>query len=133
MIFKSEKKSQIVWDKDAGKALAKFEDGLFRSTDSAVIQKMQAAGYAGDPEPDDESDAELELLRERAKELGISNADRKGEKRLREEIVEAEGAAALLELRAKAAALGIEEVEKKDAATIQAEIAQKGGGGNGGD
>ncbi|MBB6632767.1 hypothetical protein [Cohnella thailandensis] len=95
MIFKSDKKSLIVWDKEAGKQLAKFVDGEFRSTEASVIQKLQAAGYSGSSEPEDEDevDTELEQLRERARELGVANVERKGAKRLREEIAEAEAAA----------------------------------------
>lgn len=93
MIFVSEKKGLIIWDKESGKPLAKFVDGRFCSNDADVIRKLQDAGFTGDPEEGDETDDELEALRERAKELGIANAERKGAKRLQEEIAAAEAAA----------------------------------------
>lgn len=67
---------------------------------------------------------ELTELRQKAAELGIENADRKGERRLREEIAAAERAVAdFAALRARADELLIDDFDNKDVETLKAEIA----------
>lgn len=72
---------------------------------------------------------ELDELRARAIELGISDAEKLNAKKLKKAIADKEAELekheqekALQELRAKAAELGIEGVEEKDAETLAAEI-----------
>lgn len=68
----------------------------------------------------DEPDTELQELRERAKELGVPNAGRLGEAKLKEGIAEKE--AEIEALREKALELEIDGAYEKDAATLVKEI-----------
>ncbi|MUG45521.1 hypothetical protein GNP95_11035 [Paenibacillus woosongensis] len=96
-----------------------------RKVDDEVGKMLVAAEVAKEIEPLEEDDAggdELKELRDRAKALGVSNAGRLGEAKLKEGISEKE-AEQLAELRKRAAELGIKSVDEKDAETLAAEIA----------
>ena len=45
MIFFSDNKSEIVWDKERGKVLCKFQDGEFKITDARQIEILKSLGY----------------------------------------------------------------------------------------
>lgn len=103
--------------KQPGDVIRKVEDDIGKS--------LVAVEVAKEIEPLEEDDAggeELKELRERAKALGVSNAGRLGEAKLKECIAEKE-AEQLAELRKKAVELGIEGADEKDVETLTAEIA----------
>lgn len=87
-------------------------DQAERLIDMGVVKEIETL--------QDDSDTELQMLRERAKELGVPNAGRLGEAKLKEGIAEKE--AELKELQEKAFELGIEDAYEKDAATLAKEI-----------
>ncbi|MPY20035.1 hypothetical protein [Paenibacillus glucanolyticus] len=95
---------------------------IIRNVNDSVGKSIIAAGIGMEIEAlQDDSDAELQALRERAKELSVPNAGRLGEAKLKEGIAEKE--AALETLREKALELEIDGAYEKDAATLTAEIA----------
>lgn len=101
--------------KQPGDVIRKVEDDIGKS--------LVAVEVAEEIEPleDDAGGEELKELRERAKALGVSNAGRLGEAKLKECIAEKE-AEQLAELRKKAIELGVEGADEKDAETLTAEI-----------
>jgi hypothetical protein len=95
-------------------------------------RREQAAREAMDKNKQQNKDEELQQLRERAKELGIPQASRLGEKKLLEAITAKEAelqeqakAEKLRLLRERAIALCIENVEEKDDEALATEIAMK--------
>lgn len=98
---------------------------IIRKVDDEIGKSLVSAEVAKEIEPlvEDDSGTEQELqeLRERAKVLGVQNAGRLGEAKLKEGIAEKE--AELKQLREKAAGLDIEGAAEKDAETLAAEIA----------
>lgn len=100
----------------------KQPDDIIRNVNDSVGKSIIAAGVGKEIEaPQDDSDTELQGLRERAKELGVPNTGRLGEAKLKEGIAEKE--AELEALREKALELEIDGAYEKDAATLVAEIA----------
>jgi hypothetical protein len=100
----------------------KQPDDIIRNVNDSVGKSIIAAGVGKEIEAlQDDSDTELQGLRERAKELGVPNAGRLGEAKLKEGIAEKE--AELETLREKALELEIDGAYEKDAATLVAEIA----------
>lgn len=96
---------------------------VIRKVDDEIGKSLVATEVATEIEPLEEDDSggdELKELREKAKALGVTNAGRLGEAKLKEGIAEIE--AKLFELRKKAAELGIEVTDDKDAETLAAEI-----------
>ncbi|WP_431785738.1 hypothetical protein [Paenibacillus lactis] len=101
--------------KKPGDELRKVEDEIGKSLVSAeVAVEIEPLDKDGD------GDQELQELRERAKTLGVQNAGRLGEAKLKEGIAEKE--AELKELQEKAFELGIADAYEKDAATLAKEI-----------
>lgn len=95
---------------------------VLRKIDDEAAKEAIAAGAAQEVEPLPEEDgSDLQELRERAKELGVPNAGRLGEAKLKEGIAERE--AELQKLQDKAIELGIHDATEKDAETLAAEIA----------
>ncbi|MFF2910005.1 hypothetical protein [Paenibacillus sp. NPDC057934] len=93
---------------------------IIRKVDDEIAEELIAKGIAEEVEPLPEDDnSELLALRERAKALGITNASRLGEAKLKEAIVEKES-----DLQMKAAELGIEGTEDKTAEELVAAIAE---------
>lgn len=100
----------------------KQPDDIIRNVKDSVGKSIIAAGVGKEIEAlQDDSDTVLQGLRERAKELGVPNAGRLGESKLKEGIAEKE--AELEALREKALELEIDGAYEKDAATLVAEIA----------
>jgi hypothetical protein len=95
------------------------------SLSSFQRRRREMAAKATGQDDQQKTDTELEVLRVRAKELGIENAERKGEKRLREEISEAEAFAELMTLREKANGLSIENVDELDAEALRMAVEEK--------
>ncbi|MDL1163402.1 hypothetical protein P0100_20500 [Yersinia pestis] len=99
----------------------KQPNDIIRNVNDSVGKSIIDAGVGKEIEAlQDDSDTELQALRERAKELGIPNAGRLGEAKLKEGITEKE--AELKELKEKAFELGIENAYEKDAVTLAKEI-----------
>ncbi|KOP64366.1 hypothetical protein AMS62_03150 [Bacillus sp. FJAT-18019] len=99
----------------------KQPNDIIRKVDDSVGKSIISAGVGEEIEAlQDDSDTELQELRERAKELGVQNAGRLGEAKLKEGIAEKE--AELKELQEKAFELGIEDSYEKDAETLVKEI-----------
>ncbi|SEO01351.1 hypothetical protein SAMN04487895_104225 [Paenibacillus sophorae] len=93
---------------------------IIRKVDDEIAEELIAAGVAEEIEPQPEEDAsELQELRDRAKVLGVPNAGRLGEAKLKEGIAEKDA-----ELRTKAAELGIEDIEGKTVEDLIAAIAE---------
>lgn len=86
------------------------------------LAAAEAARLAAEKAQEAEEGTLLEELREKAAALGIPNAERKGEKRLLEEIAGIEEAAKLEELKAQAAEIGIDIGEATTAEEILALI-----------
>lgn len=97
---------------------------VIRKVEDDIGKALVAVEVAEEIEPleDDAGGEELKELRERAKALGVSNAGRLGEAKLKECIAEKE-AEQLAELRKKAIELGVEGADEKDTETLTAEIA----------
>ncbi|HAF97539.1 hypothetical protein [Paenibacillus lactis] len=96
---------------------------VLRKVDEEVAKEVIAADAAVEIEAQpDEHDTELHELRERAKELGVQNAGRLGEAKLKEGIAEKEAERKLKELQEKAFELGIADAYEKDAVTLGKEI-----------
>lgn len=95
---------------------------IIRKLDNEIAADLIAKDYAEEVEPLPEDDTELQVLRERAKELGVSQAGRLGEAKLKEAISEKE--AELQELRTKAAELDIEGFDTKTAEELTAAISE---------
>lgn len=101
--------------KKPGDELRKVEDEIGKSLVSAEV--------AVEIDPlDGDGDQVLQELRERAKTLGVQNAGRLGEAKLKEGIAEKEAELKLKELQEKAFELGIADAYEKDAATLAKEI-----------
>lgn len=99
----------------------KQPDDIIRNVNDSVGKSIIDAGVGKEIEAlQDDSDTELQALRERAKELGVPNAGRLGEAKLKEGIAEKE--AELKELQEKAFELEIENAYEKDAVTLAKEI-----------
>lgn len=99
----------------------KQPNDIIRNVNDSVGKSIIDAGVGKEIEALlDDSDTELQALRERAKELGVPNAGRLGEAKLKEGIAEKE--AELKELQEKAFELDIEDAYEKDAATLAKEI-----------
>ncbi len=101
---------------------------VLHKVDEEIGNDILAAGVGnkietqeGNPDSD-HSSAELQTLRERAKELGVQNAGRLGEAKLKEGIAEKEAELKLKELQEKAFELGIADAYEKDAASLAKEI-----------
>lgn len=92
---------------------------IIRKVDDEIAEELISQGYAEEVEPLTEDDTELQALRDRAKALGIANAGRLGEAKLKEGIVEKES-----DLQMKAAELGIEGIEDKTAEELITAIAE---------
>ncbi|MBO2942805.1 hypothetical protein JJQ72_02245 [Paenibacillus sp. F411] len=94
---------------------------IIRKVDDKIGQAILDADVADEIEEQaEESETELQTLRDRAKELGVPNAGRLGEAKLKEGIAEKE--AELKTLQEKAFELGIEDAYEKDAETLAKEI-----------
>lgn len=103
--------------KKPGDELHKVEDEIGKSLVSAEV------AVEIDPlDKDGDGDQELQELRERAKTLGVQNAGRLGEAKLKEGIAEKEAELKLKELQEKAFELGIADAYEKDATTLAKEI-----------
>ncbi|MGG3278798.1 hypothetical protein [Paenibacillus solani] len=99
----------------------KQPNDIIRKVDDSVGKSIISAGVGKEIEAlQDDSDTELQELRERAKVLGVPNAGRLGEAKLKEGIAEKE--AELKELQEKAFELGIEDSYEKGAETLVKEI-----------
>lgn len=99
----------------------KQPEDIIRKVDDTVGKSIIDVGVGREIETlQDDSDTELQALRERAKELGVPNAGRLGEAKLKEGIAEKE--AELGGMQEKAFELGIEDAYEKDAATLVKEI-----------
>ncbi|NUU62694.1 DUF7210 family protein [Paenibacillus agri] len=92
---------------------------IIRKVDDEIAEELISKGLAEEVEPLPEVDTELQTLRERAKALGIVNAGRLGETKLKEAISEKES-----ELQMRAAELGIEGTEDKTAEELVIAIAE---------
>lgn len=100
----------------------KQPDDIIRNVNDSIGKSIIDAGVGKEIEAlQDDSDTELQALREWAKQLGVPNAGRLGEAKLKEGIAEKE-AELLKELQEKAFELGIEDAYEKDAATLAKEI-----------
>jgi hypothetical protein len=95
---------------------------IVRKVDDEIGLDLIAKDYAEEVEPLPEDDTELQALKERAKVLGVPQAGRLGETKLKEAIAEKE--AELQELRTKAAELEIEGFDTKTAEELTAAIAE---------
>ncbi|WP_342422890.1 hypothetical protein [Paenibacillus sp. FSL E2-0178] len=95
---------------------------IVRKVDDEIGLDLIAKGYAEEVEPLPEDDTELQALKERAKVLGVPQAGRLGETKLKEAIAEKE--AELQELRTKAAELDIEGFDTKTAEELTAAITE---------
>ncbi|EHB50115.1 hypothetical protein PaelaDRAFT_5662 [Paenibacillus lactis 154] len=103
--------------KKPGDELRKVEDEIGKSLVSAeVAVEIEPLDKDGD------GDQELQELRERAKTLGVQNAGRLGEAKLKEGIAEKEAEFKLKELQEKAFELGIADAYEKNAATLAKKI-----------
>lgn len=93
---------------------------VIRKVDDELAAELIAAGIAEETEPlPEEETTELQELRERAKVLGVPNAGRMGEAKLKEGIAEKE-----TELRMKAAELSIEGSDTKSPEELIAAITE---------
>lgn len=95
---------------------------IIRKVDDEIAKELISKDIAEEVEPLPEDDTELQALRERAKVLGVPQAGRLGETKLKEAIAEKE--AELQELRTKAAELDIEGFDTKTAEELTAVIAE---------
>lgn len=95
---------------------------IVRKVDDEIALDLIAKDYAEEVEPLPEDDTELQALKERAKTLGVPQAGRLGEAKLKEAIAEKE--AELQELRTKAADLDIEGFDTKTAEELTAAITE---------
>jgi hypothetical protein len=95
---------------------------IVRKVDDEIGLELIAKDYAEEVEPLPEDDTELQALKERAKALGVPQAGRLGETKLKEAIAEKESE--LQELRTKAAELDIEGFDTKSAEELTAAIAE---------
>lgn len=95
---------------------------IVRKVDDEIGLELIAKDYAEEVEPLPEDDTELQALKERAKVLGVPQAGRLGETKLKEAIAEKE--AELQELRTKAAELDIEGFDTKTAEELTTAIAE---------
>ncbi|WP_339292730.1 hypothetical protein MKY48_08665 [Paenibacillus sp. FSL W8-0187] len=99
----------------------KQPDDIIRNVNDSIGKSIIDARVGKEIEAlQDDSDTELQALREKAKELGVPNAGRLGEAKLKESIAEKENE--LETLREKALELEIDGVYEKDAATLAKEI-----------
>jgi hypothetical protein len=92
---------------------------IVRKVDDEVAKDLIAQGYAEEVEPLADDDSEVQALRDRGKALGVANAGRLGESKLKEAIAEKES-----DLQMKAAELGIEGTEDKTAEELVDAIAE---------
>ncbi|MDT3426071.1 hypothetical protein J2Z22_001591 [Paenibacillus forsythiae] len=94
---------------------------VIRKVDDEIAQELIAACVAEETEAGTDDDAELKGLRERAKALGVSNAGRLGEAKLKESITERE--TELEKLRTEVTELGIEGANSKTFEELITDIA----------